>query len=79
MWEDRVAVHVGREFLDMLKSQNVAKQFVEFLVTDLVNAVYMDCFLDLMPSLKKLFVSCHYYLFIICLALMLLKVNTPGI
>ena len=63
---------------------NVAKQFLLVLIWfDLVHTVYIYiyiCYLlrfDVSP--KKLFVNCHYNVLFVCLAPVVLKVNTANI
>ena len=73
MWEDRVAVHVKKDF-DMLKSQMWRNSyFGKILLADLLYTVYKYCLFRFDASRKDLFVSCHHHVLFICLALMIFK------
>ena len=73
MWEDRVAVHVKKDF-DMLKSQMWRNSyFGKILLADLLYIVYKYCFFRFDASRKDLFVNCHRHVLFISLAPMIFK------
>ena len=51
MWEDQGAVHVKKDFFDMLKSQMSRNSyFGEFLLADFVHTVYMYMYVYIATS-----------------------------
>ena len=58
---------------------NMAKQFGESLLADLVHTVFIYAFSWFDASTKKLFVSFHYHVFFFfCLAAVVVQVNTAN-
>ena len=71
---------VRKDFLGMLKSQMWGNSWLaEFLLADLIHAVFIYCLFRIDASPKRLFVSCHYHVLFVCLALKMFKVNTTNI
>ena len=75
--DNKGAAHLMKNFLEMMKIQlHQNSSFEELLLANLVHDVYIGSFFRFDTSLKSFFVSCYYHGLFVCLAAMILKVNS---